>query len=405
MFSKLLCIPTVFVGMSMPLDAADTASSLKNNVAIPVAASDGARVQIAILLDTSGSMKGLVDQTRCQLWNVVTELSKASLRNTPSRLEIAVYQYGTESVVKNRGCLRKVTDFTDDLDEVSKAIFSLAIGGGDEFCGQVLDDATNDLDWDPSTETYKAVFIAGNESFDQGTVPFGDALSRALSGSILINSIYCFDKKYSEATQGMEQWESAANLTGGMYFQIDHNHHFPSMMTPYDARMRELNRKMNETFVWYGKNANKAAKNQKNQDRNAAKMSDDAFAARMSAKIGHLYHHVHDDLIDAVSHGVVDLDRMPVDEMPETIQSMTAESRSEYVQNKIAERNRVRREMAEVISKRHAFLQRKMSEQIGETSGQPQVLGDALIEAVRRQATQRGFEFSDAKNALASQTP
>ena len=35
------------------------------------------KIQLAILLDTSGSMDGLIDQTRNQLWQVVNELSMA----------------------------------------------------------------------------------------------------------------------------------------------------------------------------------------------------------------------------------------------------------------------------------------------------------------------------------------
>ena len=389
----------------LPATAADMGELPNTNIATNNLTSNESLVQIAILLDTSGSMEGLVDQARCQLWNVVTELSKASRGDEASKLEIAVYQYGTESISKNKGCLRQVIGFTEDLDDVSQALFSLKIGGGDEFCGEVIDKALTDLEWNPASDVYKSIFIVGNEPFDQGTVTFGQALPKALSGSIVLNSIYCYDPKVKVAVKGMDQWEAAAKLTEGMYFRIDHNHHLPRMKTPFDSKMRELNRKMNETFIWYGNNSDKAANNQQAQDRNAAKMSDHAFAARMSAKIGHLYHHVHDDLIDAISHGVVKLDNMPVDKMPEALKKMTPEMREEFINTKIADRNRVRRLMAEVISQRHSFLQQKMSEQIGKEGKSPQVLGDALAKAVRSQTTQRGFKFSEGRTEVASGTP
>lgn len=405
MLKKLIFTPLVVVGTSLPVAAVEVDSVAEKSSQVRPVMDDQSLVQIAILLDTSGSMKGLVDQARCQLWNVVSELARASRGDRPSRLQIAVYQYGTDKVSKKRGCIKQVTGFTEDLDEVSRAIFSLAIGGGDEFCGQVIDDALTNLEWNPDSNVYKAVFVAGNESFDQGNVPFGKGLTKALTNSILINSIYCFDPNYKEAVQGMDQWESAARLAEGMYFQINHNHHMPDLMTPYDKEMRELNDQMNETFVWYGKNAKKASKNQQMQDRNAADLSDHAFASRMSAKIGHLYHHVHDDLVDAVSHGAVNLDRMPEDKMPEELKVMSPDDRRNYIREKIEQRNRVRRQMAEVISTRHAHLQRMMSEQIGEEGKAPQVLGDALIEAVRKQATRRGFQFDKMSPTFASQNP
>jgi len=355
--------------------------------------------QIALLLDTSGSMEGLIDQARCQLWNVVSELATASKDGSPSRLEIAVYQYGSKQISKENGFLRQVIGFTDNLDEVSRALFSLSVGGSDEFCGQVIDHALTELEWNPSPDTYKAVFIAGNESFEQGPVTFGEALPKALSQSVIVNSIYCASEKQKN---GREVWDSAATLAGGMYFQIDHNHHLPQMKTPFDSQMRELNEQMNQTFVWYGDESHHVSENQKNQDANAAEMSDHAFAARMSAKIGHLYHHAHHDLVDALDHGTVDLATMPEAKMPSLLQKMSPEARMPFLEEKIAERDRVRRQMADVISKRHAYLQQKMSEQSGKDGEKIAVLGDALIEAVRNQAIERGFQFKQEEIAQVS---
>ena len=203
----------------------------------------------------------------------------------------------------------------------------------------------------------------------------------------------------------MEQWEAAAKLTGGMYFQIDHNHHLPEMETPFDSRMRELNKEMNGTFVWHGEGSQHSARNQQVQDDNAAKMSDHAFAARMSAKIGHLYHHAHHDLIDAIKHGKVDLATMPEAKMPEALQKMTPEQRASFVEDKLAARDGIRRQMADVIAKRHTFLQRKMAEELGKEARAMTVLGDALVNAVRSQAIRKGFEFDQESMPQASSNP
>ena len=159
--------------------------------------------------------------------------------------------------------------------------------------------------------------------------------------------------------------------------------------------MRELNGEMNETFVWFGDRANKAAENQARQDRNADRMSDHAFAARMSAKIGHLYHHVEHDLVDASLHGKVKLQSMPEKLMPENLRAMSEQEREDYMATMIRARQSVRRRMAEVIAKRHQFLIRKMSESPGDQKSSVVALGDALTSAVTQQANQRGYEFGD----------
>ena len=99
----LLVVPLILGCICLPA-AAEQMGELSNSKTVTKQVTNNeSLVQIAILLDTSGSMKGLVDQARCQLWNVVTELAKASRGNELSKLQISVYQYGTESVSKDRG--------------------------------------------------------------------------------------------------------------------------------------------------------------------------------------------------------------------------------------------------------------------------------------------------------------
>src|SRR5262245_28182741 len=54
-------------------------------------------VQIAILLDTSSSMDGLINQARSHLWGMVDELGKATRivdgKLRTARVELALYEY------------------------------------------------------------------------------------------------------------------------------------------------------------------------------------------------------------------------------------------------------------------------------------------------------------------------
>ena len=75
------------------------------------------KIQLAILLDTSSSMNGLLDQTRNQLWQVVNEFSKAERDGVKPTLEVAVYEYGNSRLSKNTGFIRQVSGLTGELDE------------------------------------------------------------------------------------------------------------------------------------------------------------------------------------------------------------------------------------------------------------------------------------------------
>ena len=93
------------------------------------------KIQLAILLDTSSSMNGLIDQTRNQLWQVVNEFSKAEQNGVKPSLEVAVYEYGNSRLSASNGYIRQVSGLTGELDAVSEALFSLTTNGGSEYCG------------------------------------------------------------------------------------------------------------------------------------------------------------------------------------------------------------------------------------------------------------------------------
>ena len=123
----------------------------------------------------------------------------------------------------------------------------------------------------------------------------------------------------------------------------------------------------------------------------------------MSAKIGHLYHHVNHDLIDAIQHGKVDPSKMKVDQMPPLLASLDAEARKKLISDKTKDRQVIRRKMADLISKRHRFLEMKMSESHDLKFDGDKVLGAALSKAIRKQAKSKGYSFSK-KNLVSTET-
>jgi hypothetical protein len=104
-------------------------------------------VQIALLLDTSNSMDGLIEQAKSQLWKIVNEFINAKQNGKRPDLEVALFEYGKSSLVASEGFIRMIVPLTNDLDKISEELFALKTNGGNEYCGWVIREAVNRLTW------------------------------------------------------------------------------------------------------------------------------------------------------------------------------------------------------------------------------------------------------------------
>src|SRR5215212_6729490 len=164
-----------------------------NNLNVAAPAKDQT-IMIALLLDTSNSMNGLIDQAKSQLWKIVNEVAIAKTGDGKRpNIKIALYEYGNDGLSSNEGFIRQVSALTEDLDVISEKLFSLKTNGGNEFCGQVIKTALNQLAWSASKADLKMIFIAGNEDFTQGSVSYQQACDAAKKKGVVVNSIFCGD--------------------------------------------------------------------------------------------------------------------------------------------------------------------------------------------------------------------
>src|SRR5690606_16450630 len=137
------------------------------------------RIELALLLDTSNSMDGLIHQAKSQLWKIVNELTSCRKGGHSPDLRVALYEYGNSGLPDDGGWVRQVLPLTDNLDDVSEKLFALKTNGGDEYCGRVIQAATDGLDWSDDDEDLKIIVIAGNEPFTQGNVDYKKACRAA----------------------------------------------------------------------------------------------------------------------------------------------------------------------------------------------------------------------------------
>ena len=346
------------------------------------------RIQLAILLDTSSSMDGLIDQARQQLWQAVNEFSKAKRHGATPILEVAVYEYGNNGIDARQGHVRQVVGLTRELDKVSEALFSLTTNGGDEYCGHVIARSVAQLQWSTSPHDVKAIFIAGNEPFTQGPTPYTDAIEEARARGIVVNTIHAGDYQTGRDTG----WQQGALLAGGNYMNIDHNQAVVHVEAPQDEEIARLNALLNETYIPFGKEGAAGAARQHEQDDNSADVSTGLLAERAKAKAMTLYNNANWDLVDAVEAGDADLGEMEPEALPEEMRAMAPEARKAFVDLKAKARTALKAEIVELGRQRDAYVAEQRQSHVGESAD---TLNEALTRSVRTQAARHEFRFTE----------
>jgi von Willebrand factor type A domain len=338
------------------------------------------RIQIALLLDTSGSMDGLIGQARSQLWKVVNEYARATRNGHHARLEIALYQYGTDLLPAEAGYMRQVLPFTSDLDRVSEALFELTVRGSSEYCGEAIQKATFELGWSQAPGDLRVVFIAGNEPFDQGPVEYHTAIAQARARGIRVNTIHCGGDEPS--------WRDAASMARGEFLMIDQNQVVAHVAAPQDDEIARLGLELNATYVAYGALGRAGLERQAAQDQNAA--SDrGALLARSYWKANGSYDNATWDLVDAARNGT-DLAGLPDDALPVEMRGLDAVGRKAFVERKQAERARLQKRIQELTAAREEFIAAEQARQGGTAQA---TLDAAMIKVAHDQGTQAGFRF------------
>ncbi len=337
-------------------------------------------IKVALLLDTSNSMDGLIDQAKAQLWEIVNELSYAKCKSQRPKLQIALYEYGNDNLSSRDNYIRKILNFTEDLDDVSKELFSLTTNGGSEYCGAVIQESLNKLDWGNDADDLKMVFIAGNESFNQGSINYKDATANAKENGVVVNTIFCGDYQHGINSY----WKDGAQLTYGDYMAINQNQQTVHIATPYDDLIIQLNIKLNKTYVPYGSAGESKSRMQAEQDENAAQYSKANAVSRTVSKGSHLYTNSTWDLVDAEKEADFSYETLKKDELPEALKGKSSTEIKKYLETKRIERESIQNEIAKLNEERRKYI----AENTKQTNNG---LESAMLKAIKKQAEKKNY--------------
>jgi hypothetical protein len=341
------------------------------------------KIQVAILLDVSNSMDGLIAQAKSQLWNMVTVMGRAKCDGQAPQIEIALYEYGSPRNDEKAGYVKQIMPFTSDLDGLSAKLFALTTDGGSEYCGQVIHSSVEELKWDTSSSNYKVIFIAGNEDFLQGSLHYKKACEAANNKGIIVNTIYCGDRQMGIR----EHWNLLGACGNGSYSNINQGIQEEYIPTPYDSTIMVLNGKLNGTYVFYGEAGYMAMQQQASVDKSNTNVSYGLAAARVKVKGNkNLYRNSNWDLVDATNDDSTFIEKVDMKSLPDSLQKRSRSELKQIVEVKKQERTAIQNEITSLSAERDKFIAKEKTKRAA-TNNQPTLQSETeriIVQQARR---------------------
>jgi Mg-chelatase subunit ChlD len=347
------------------------------------------RIDVVFVLDTTGSMGGLIQTAKEKIWSIATTFAAA--QPTPEiRIGLVAYrdkgdQYET-----------RIIDLSDDLDSVYAHLMEFqADGGGDgpESVNRALYDAVNRMSWSKGEQLYQAIFLVGDAPphMDYNEMRYPQIVANAARKGIVVNTIQC-----GEMNDTIEPWTQIASLGQGSYFQVEQAGGALAFNTPFDANIADLSARLDATRLYFGSEEEKAEMANKvaATDTLHAKASVASRARRGvfnagAAGRGNLLGQK--ELVDAVASGEVNLDELDDDALPEALKPMAPAEQEAYVADLARERSDLERQIRDLAEQRTEYIAKRVSEEgTAEDS-----LDYRLYEAVKEQAGKAGFDYAD----------
>lgn len=366
-----------------------TTPSVSNPPFVNVSPKQKPKVELVFVLDTTGSMSGLIDAAKEKIWSIATTMA---LAEPVPEISIGLVAF------RDRGdaYVTKVTDLSTDLDTVYAMLMDFnADGGGDgpEAVNKALYDSINAISWSQSQDVYKVVFLVGDAPPHMDypdDVKYPDSLRVANNKGIIVNAIQA-------GTNGIttNEWQHIARLGAGDYFQVEQGGSSLAVTSPFDRELAELSAELDETRLYYG---NKVEQEEKKIKMEATKKINEGASLESRArravfnasKGGEQNLLGGNDLIDDVVNGRVDLDAMDKSQLPEPMQEMMVSEQEALISETAQKRNALKEKIKELSDERSAYLAKQVE---GLGAAKDDSLDMKMFDTLKSQAMDKGIIY------------
>jgi len=354
-----------------------------------ITSNDNPKVDVVFVLDTTGSMGGLIQTAKEKIWSIATTM--ASAQQTPDiRIGLVAYRDRGDAYVT------KVVDLSADLDSVYATLMDFqAHGGGDgpESVNKALYDAVHNISWSEDEQAYQVIFLVGDAPphMDYNEVRYPEIVASATEKGIVVNTIQCGDVPMT-----IDPWTRIAKLSQGEFFQVEQAGGAVAFTTPFDKKIAELSAQLDDTRLYFGSDEEKAKMDRKiaatDKLHEGSSIASRARRGAFNASAGGRTNLLGDnELVAAVVSGAVDLDEIEEDALPEALKPMAPAEQEAYVAGLASERAELRQEIRDLSQDRSAYLSKKVEE----AGGMKSSLDLQLFNAVKEQAGEAGLEYED----------
>ena len=383
-----LVLATVGTVLLYPTIRGNAAGAPPKIAATPVVPTAAKRVQVVFVLDTTGSMGGLIQAAKEKIWSIASTLAQAQQAPEISMGLVAYRDHGDQYVTR-------VIDLNKDLDSMyAKLMDFKADGGGDgpEAVNDALDVAIGKMSWSQDPNVYRVVFLVGDAPphMDyQNDVKYPITLAAAAAKGIVVNTIQC-----GSAADTVAPWRQIAALGHGKYFTVEQAGSAVAIETPYDAEIAKLAADLDGTRMYYGSAEEKALARSKVEatDKLRAEASVAAQARRgafnasapgVSNLLGGR------ELVDDVASGRVDLKTVAPAALPPSIAKLEPEQQRQVLAATAEKRAALQHDIAKLAKERDAYIKSKVEA----AGGAKDSLDQQIYDAVREQAAPVGLKY------------
>ena len=345
-------------------------------------------IDLVFVLDTTGSMSGLIHTAKEKIWSIATTMSSA--QQVPN-IRIGLVGF------RDRGdqYVTRVIDLSDDLDSVYAALMEFqADGGGDgpESVNQALYDAVERMSWSQDSGAYQVVFLVGDAPphMDyQDEKQYPEILRMAAQKGIVVNTIQC-----GELPETLSSWQTIAGLGNGRFFQVEQGGSAVAYATPFDSKIAELSAKLDDTRLYYGSTEEKAKMQSKVEateklNKHATVTSRARRGAFNASPAGKKNLLGENELVDAVASGRVDLDSIDKEALPAALKPLSSQEQRAVIAQVAGQRSELEKQVQALALKRDQFIAGKVEAD----GGADDSLDHQLFDAVRDQAAKAGLEY------------
>jgi Mg-chelatase subunit ChlD len=342
------------------------------------------RIEVCFVLDTTGSMGGLIEGAKQKIWSIANEMISA--RPTPE-LKLGLIGYrdrGDEYVVKS-------FSLTDDIDAIYGHLREFqAAGGGDapESVNEALAEAIHKMPWSSDSKVLKIIFLVGDAPphMDYPNGPkYPDLCREAAKKDLIINTIQC-----GEMAETKPIWQEIAKLSEGSYVGISQSGNVAVISTPMDKELSRLNERIGTTLIPYGDSKLQAEVHAKYAVAASAPVS--AMADRLSynSKTGKAVQG-HGELVDALNDTTLKLDEIDQKKLPTELQKLDRDELQKRIAKTRDERADLQKQIVEVSKKREAYIQSENKRLAAEGKGD--AFDQKVTETLHAQAAKKGISY------------